>query len=328
MLNNFKVLLGLSIVIAGIAYYVTQSGDGVADMPKHLMPDWQDNAQAVANIDKVVLSKGEETIELVKNEASWYVNNGFFAHLSPLSELFQSLKSAEFVEAKTQNPENFAQLELAEDDLKISFYQADQLLDAIHVGKKTSAGQVFVRRAGENQTYTVRDLTPPTFNENSWLLTTVVDIAAEDVFKVNFAPTEGEAFAIERDPENLSLQVVDMPETHQLKAVNQMGSLVGGLTRLMIDEAVPVDLTDKVEVTTISYELSDGSEVVLKLYQQDEEHFLTIDGDKMSRFKPWMMQIATYKFDALNKKLDDVVEPKPAAQSDSEEAVEQAEPIE
>lgn len=328
MLNNFKVLLGLLIVLAGFAYYLTQSADNDADIPQHLMPAWQDNAQAISRIDKVVLSQGEETIELAKREENWYVNDGFFVNLSPLSEMFQSLKAAEYVEAKTKNPANFSQLELAEDDLTVSLYQGQHLLDAIHVGKATNAGNVFVRRADEVQTYTVKGLKPPTFNQNSWLLTTVVDIPAENVVGVSYDPVEGDGFSIERNSENLALTVVDMPETHQLKSVNELNNLAGGLTRLMIDEALPVDLADKILQTTVSYQLSDGTAVLLKLYRQDEEHFLTVSGDKMNRFKPWMMKVATYKFDALNKKLEDVIEPMPAVQTDSEETADKVEPIE
>ena len=64
MLNNFKVLLGLLIVLAGFAYYLTQSADNDADIPQHLMPAWQDNAQAISRIDKVKKKKkGKKTEE-------------------------------------------------------------------------------------------------------------------------------------------------------------------------------------------------------------------------------------------------------------------------
>ncbi|MCB1581898.1 MAG: DUF4340 domain-containing protein [Marinicella sp.] len=310
MLNNFKVLLGLLIIIAGFAYFVTHSDQGSAELSQYLMPEWQVDNQLIGQIDQVSLTQNGEQIILQKNTDGWHVNSGFFANLTPLSALFQSLKSAEFVEAKTRNPENFAQLELADNDLKIALYKGETLLDEIHVGKKTSSGEVFVRRADDNQTYTVKGLTPPTFNQNNWMLSTVVDVPADNVVRVSFEPVEGDGFTIQRDTETLSLQVLDMPETHQLKMVDQLNNLVGGLSRLMIDEALPLDLSDKFLKATNTYQLSDGSEIVLQLYQQDESYFLTVAGEKVSRFEPWMMKIAAYKFEALNKQLTDVIEPK------------------
>jgi len=317
MLNNFKVLLGILIVIAGFAYYVTQSGEHPSEISKHLIPDWQDNSEAIAQVTQVSLSKAGETIDLKKSDGHWYVNDGFFANLSPLSELFQSLKNAEITEAKTKNPDNHEQLELADDGLKVSIYNGEKLLQEIHIGKRTNAGTVFVRKAGENQTYTVKGLSPPTFNENSWLLTTVTDYSANDIVKMKFEPADGDSFVIERDSENLSLQLLDIPETHQLKNINELNVLAAGLSRLMVDEAMPVDLTDKVLQSTNTYDLSDGSVVVIKLYQQDEDYYLTLAGDKMQRFESWMMKIASYKFSALNKKMDDLIEPKPEAAEDA-----------
>jgi hypothetical protein len=309
MLNNFKVLLGLLIVIAGFAYYVTQSGNNQSGLPKYLIPEWQDNNDEIAGISHVKLSKAGETIDVKKVDETWYINDGFFANLSPLSELFQSLKNAEILEAKTKNPDNHGQLDLGDDGLKVTLFIGNDLFKDIHIGKRTSSGVVFVRNADEDQTYVVKNLAPPTFNENSWLLTTVVDFPANDVVSITFEPVEGDSFTIERDNENLSLQLVDMPESHQLKDVSELNNIAAGLTRLMIDEAIPIDLTDKTLKSTNTYKLADGSTVVLKLFEQGEDYYITLSGDKLSRFEPWMMKIASYKFTALNKKLSDMIEP-------------------
>lgn len=323
MLNNFKVLLGLLIVISGFAYYVTLSSNEHVELPKHLMPTWQNDHEAMTQIDRVLLSKGEENIELSKQADGWLVNGGFYANLAPLSELMQSLKQAEVVEAKTKNPENFGQLELTDNDLKITLFKNQQVFDEIHIGKRTSSGQVFVRRAEENQTYLVKGLTPPTFNQNNWQLSTIIDVPESEVVSVTFEPADDVPFSIERNDNNDTFELANLAEDHQLKANTQLNSLATGLSRLMIDEALPLDLSQMDLLSTINYRLSDDSKVKLKLYQQDQQYFLTIAGEKVNRYQPWMMKIANYKFEALNQKLENLIEPTSESNVETVEQVSQ-----
>ncbi|TDR18397.1 DUF4340 domain-containing protein [Marinicella litoralis] len=317
MLNNLKALLGLLIVIAGVAYYVTKADSEQNLTTRFLMPDWQISPDQIEAINKVQLEKDGEMISVIKEGGNWSIEGGFFANTETLSQLFQSIQSALIVEEKTANPKNHEQLNLGENGLKVSFFEDNKIVDAVFVGKNTGADLVFVRHENENQTYTVRGLKSIPFNLDSWQLKTILDYPADQVVKVEFNPAEEAAFAVQRNVNDLSLNLVDFPDGFQYKSDTQLSTLAAGLSRLMIDEALPVNL-EGMELHSVNrYQLNDGSTVELQIYQKGEEYFLTVSGDKHLHYAPWMLKIAEYKFNALNKKLSDLIEHK----ADSESAV-------
>lgn len=322
MLSNVKALLGLLIIVAGIAYYITMSNTGQSDQALYLMSDWQNNPIAIESVSKVQLSKGGENILINKVDDIWTIDSGFFANTASLYDLFQSLQMTEIVELKTANPDNHAQLELSESDLHVSFYQGEDKVSGIYIGKNTSAGLFFVRKDNENQTYTVKGLKSVPFNLDSWQMKTVLDQPAAEVVGVKFEAADGGVFEVERNMDNMSFNVVDMPAGFQIKPDVQLNSLAAGLTQLMIDAAEAVNLDGMVLQSTNTYQLNSGEQVKLQIYQKDDDYFLTIDGENYRHFAPWMMKLAAYKFNALNKNSEDFIEKTTSEEFKAEDAVE------
>ena len=318
MLNNMKVLIGLLILITGLAYWVTQNQPGnTSQQPQALIPAWQQDDAQISAIDNIVLSQGGEQLVLTKMDDTWRLNNGFFAAIEPLFNLMQSLKAAEIIEVKTANPERHAQLDLADDDLKLSLSQAGEVKYAFHVGKLSTAGLRFVRLEGEDQTYTVKGLESIAFNADNWTLKTVLDVPAARVMAVTLKPENGESISVKRNPEDGVLQLADMPQGFQLKASAYLDQLAGGLARLMIDEAVPAEswpqtshaVTEVPMLLTANYQLSSGEEITITVHQQGDDYFMTIDSDEYPQYADWVMKIAGYKFKALNRQLSEFIEP-------------------
>ncbi len=305
-----KFLVGLLVVVAGVAYYVTNTDSGSEGDARYLMPNWHDSTADLAAISQVQLAKDGELISVVKEQGYWIIEGGFLANTEPLSELIQSFQTAEIVEVKTANPKNHQQLELSGSDLKVSFYEGDKILGEVHVGKRSNSGTVFVRKATENQTYSVSGIKDISFNQDSWQLKTVLDYPADSVESVEFAHTSGESFSINRDEDGLNFSMSEeIPEGYQLKPDVQLNDLATGLARLMIDEAVMLDLSELQLHATNSYLLKNGSVVVLKSYQNDEDYFITVDSDSHAHLAPWLLKVAAYKFNALTKNMDDLIEP-------------------
>ncbi len=316
MLSNMKTLVGLLLVIAGLAYWITRNSSEDDYQPQPLVPSWQNNDAQISAIDKIILTQSEEQLVLTKTADIWNLNDGFYVSIDPLFKLIQSLKSAEIIEAKTANSAKHAQLELADDDLLVNLYQADQLKLAIHIGKKTSSDLTFVRRANEDQTYTVKGLGPISISADNWALKTVLDIAPEDVGTITIKPGEGEMIAIKRNLENGVLQLNAIPDGFQLQANVDLNQLAGGLSRLIIDEAIPAeswsavsDVTETPAQLSAVYQLNSGAEINLDVYQQDDAYFLIIDSAEYPQYEGWVMKIAEYKFKALNRQLSDFIEP-------------------
>lgn len=317
MLNNMKVLIGLLILIAGLAYWVSVSQNQLVTTYQPLIPAWQQGDEPINAIDQVSLTKGSEQLVLTKNSDNWLINGGFYAAIEPLFDLMQALKSAEIIEAKTANPEKHAQLELAEGDLKVSLFQDGALKHAFYIGKQSTAGLTFVRLVDEDQTYTVKGLAPISFDADKWSLKTVVDVAAEAVNEVTIKPAQGDTIKVIRNTENAALQLADMPNGFKLKPNAYLDQLVGGLSRLMIDEALPAEssplATAEGETVPLllsaNYLLASGETVNLAVYQQGESYLMTIDSDLYPQYDGWVMKIASYKFNALNRELTEFIEP-------------------
>lgn len=319
MINKSKALFGILILVAGFAWFViNQQQTGEQPPMSALMPAWQNNPELINEVTRVELRQHGEQLTIDKHQQHWVLNDGFFVNMESLSSLFQSLQVAITVEAKTANPDNHERLDLGDDDLTVSLYQGDQLVKAIHLGKTSTAGHRFVRFAGEAQTYLVQGLQPVTFNEDSWTLKTVLDIPASDIQSIRIQPQDGEAFTVSKTPEGGQWMLNEIPDGQQLKDSANLDVLSQGLTRLMIDSAEPSDADDLTPVVTLTYQLVNGSDVQLGVYQQDEAHYVRISGDTWAHYNPWLMRIAAYKFDALNQSLDQFIEPVAAEESTGE----------
>lgn len=309
MINNMKILIGLLIVAAGLAYWVSQKDNQAEVLEQPLMPAWQSDASLMSKIDQVVLSQGDEKIALIKDGDHWKLNDGFYASIDPLFTLLQGLKNAVIVETKTANPENHARLDLSDADLKVLLSSNDHIMDEWHIGKKSAAGHTFVRKAGENQTYAVKDLGSITFSVDSWKLKTVLDVSAEDVNSVNVSPKDSDEISIKRSDESGDWVLANLPEGHQLKQTAYLEQVANGLSRFMIDDAKAKDVTDKEEVLSNSYVLNDATEINIKVFQSDEDYYLTIDSRAYSHYADWMMKIPEYKFNSLNRNIEEFIEP-------------------
>jgi hypothetical protein len=321
MINNMKVLIGLLIVLGGFAWYVIRQQSEQAPELESLMPEWEQQPALINQVSQVELSKQGTTLTVSKQQDHWVINGGFYANLDPLYKLLQSLNSASIVEAKTANPDNHDRLELADDDLLVSIYRQDQLIRSIHLGKTSTGGRQFIRMAGEDQTYLVEGMMPVTFNLDSWQLKTVLDIPASEVKSVRIIPQEGNAFEVSKDPQNNQWQLSDPVVGYQLKEGVKPADLAQGLTRLMIDGAdQQTDISSLQAVVSLVYTLNDDSTVRLNVYQGTEQQYLTITGERQQRYADWVMQLASYKFDALNIRTEDYLEPADVIEAVSETA--------
>ncbi|WP_223788896.1 DUF4340 domain-containing protein [Marinicella meishanensis] len=315
MLSNMKVLLIILLLVATGAFWVLRDGSSTAPSTA-LLPDWQASDDPITAIKQVVLEQGGERIELQRQGQRWVLNGGFYANIDPLFMLLQSFKNAAIVEAKTANPDNHAQVFLSTSDLKVSLHDQNGLMQAIHVGKVTTAGLTFVRFAEADQTYTVSGLERITFNLDSWQLKTVLDVPAEQIKSVLISPEDGEAVHIERADVASPWELLNLPAGQEVHANAAFDSLAGGLTRLMIDAAEPVDLTDKTTLLSATYGMFGGGEITLVVQQAaDEQHWLQVVSAQHPEYAEWMMQIAPYKFTALNQQLSDFIQPVTAAEA-------------
>lgn len=318
MLNDTKVWVGILIVVTGLAYWVLSDKQNHPKSEQHhLIPSFHQDEGSIDHIDQVILSQGETQLVLTRTDNSWYLDGGFYAAVDPLYKLLRAIRTAEIHEIKTANPEKHAQLNLADNDLLVSLYQGNELLHSIYIGKQSASGLTFVRRQGEEQTYLVKGLSPVSVNINQWRLKTVLDIPAAEVSAVNLKPVDGEQIHMTRNTETGSWQLMDIPGGYQLNPDAYLDQLAGGLSRLDIDNAEPVEswlnedqkLSEVPAQLSITYQLNSGDEIMIVVYHLNDAYYLTIEADQYPQYQGWVMTVAEYKFKALNRQLLEFIEP-------------------
>lgn len=306
MLSNMKALVGVVLILSGFAYFLVNNGD-VNDSSGEgawLLPQLQ--GDVTGQLTEIRIAKDSAQLAIVKNGQEWYLKNGFYADTAPMMQLLQALRSAEKIEAKTRNPENFEQLELSNSDLTVSLIADDKTIAAVHLGKKATApGASFARLVGEDQTWLVSAIDQVTYMSNDWQLKTIIDESADNLMQVHIDNGTNDVLLIKRGATTGVWELANIPEGKQAKVGSSLLSVASGLSSFGIDAAMPVDLTDKALKITANYKMINGSEVEVKVYQHAAEYFATMNLDK---YKNWMFKIPSYKFDALNKSMSEFID--------------------
>ena len=312
MLNNLKFLLVLMILAAVSVYFVVRENrPATTTENKWLLPQLQNNSDLISQLKEINLYQNEESINMVKTDGEWVLNDGFFVSMNPLFGLLQSLKNAQIIEKKTANPENHAQLDLAANDLRVELKTEAELIAVLHIGKKGSAtNSIFVRMADNDQTYLVQGIDGVTFNLDSWKLKTVFDYPANQInqIKIKHISDDSESLEIIRNTETSQFQLAEIPEGFKLRDNANLDQLASVMARFMIDEALTQNVSGMDHLLKHTHVLSSGSSIDLNVYKKDEDHYMTIDSDRHKKYQGWMFKIAEYKFNSLNKKLSDFIE--------------------
>jgi hypothetical protein len=108
-----------------------------------------------------------------------------------------------------------------------------------------------------------------------------------------------------------------MPEKSQLKTGINLTEFANGLQKFSIESAKPRSSFAEEPLLTVSYQLFSGMKYHLEVSTEDQSYFMHINLENADyatendrQLENWTYEIARYKFDALNKKLTDIIEPK------------------
>lgn len=213
----------VATVILAVAAVVGEPGPSrieVAGEPA--FPRLRTNPDAVAT---VLIRTGEGEITLARqDEGRWVVptEHGYPAAAGRVRNLIVSLADMQLIEAKTANPKRFARLEVENVEAEESRSRLVRLADAEHetlvevlIGKTrsrltgTESAGTYLRRVGENRSWLASGrLDLPTAGA-AWLDRRIVDLAAEEVVRVEVTPPDGAAYALVRDGDGWAMADAD-----------------------------------------------------------------------------------------------------------------------
>ncbi|HHL31919.1 MAG TPA: DUF4340 domain-containing protein [Oceanospirillales bacterium] len=331
MQNNFKLLIAILLVLSVVSYFVinNNSSKQTTESPM-LVPELQD---MINKVDGIVISKNDKSIHLEKQDDSWRIAEveNFLADTNKVATLLLDLRKLTLKQMKTSNPENYGRLQLAEAGAdaatRIVLKNASSQFADISIGKQAQKTQgTYVRKNAEKQSWLAEGVVNVNLDKNYWMITDILDVDRSRIKSVTFKPVATEAFSISKLTPNDTAFVLDnIPVNKRLKATADLNNYANGLQKLSIDSATQKQqIPEEKLVLTVVYQLFSGMTYQLDLFKDGDKHQLTLhleNADDSAEFdkklQNWLFTIPSFKFDALNKKLTDLIEDIPAAEANT-----------
>jgi hypothetical protein len=344
--KHFSSLLIVTILVAAAVFLVpSKTGREAPVEYTELLPGFAGVVNDLGRV-RVSKAGNEVLATLERNEEGWFVAevSGYPADWNKLKALLAELSRARIVEAKTSNAEYYPRLGVEEvsspdaSGLLLELGEGDDIV-AVIVGKAAQGrdGQ-YVRMAGVEQSLLVdREFKVPAETKD-WLDRTIVDIPDGEAVEVEVMHSDGGrvlARKVSADDTDFVLQ--DIPEGREIQSnwsVNQMG---GALSALDLDSVATADDIDWVDASRFRLLTADGLELTAELMTRDESRWMRLkaaaytaqtdtgetSGDEQAgeesvsaadraaeinaRLDGWAYEIPQYKYDAMNKRMEDML---------------------
>lgn len=279
-------LAGL-LVVQAMLIAVLRHQDPVATHGPKALVEGLDVA-AVARIE--VGTKPDERLVVEKNGTDWKIATagGYPADAAKVDELLEKIGKAETRGAVVTSDKYHESLEVTEEkaQARIRLYAAgsDKPLADLILGK-TSSGGAHVRRAGDENVYDVRDLSPWQLRPDTatWMQRRLVDVPTESVQRLAVRNANG-SFELERKDGDW---VVALPEESKGRSctkdkvetmVRSLGSLSAANPGGVLDPATQ-GLGDDAVIATITHD--EGTTTIrigAAVPDKDGQLYVTTDG--------------------------------------------------
>lgn len=334
MKSNLQTLLLILVVLLAVSYFfiADKDDDFESELAFPLL------VEGINTVDKVSISKNNEILEFNKNNEIWSLQQaqGYIADVNKIAEIMIGLREMQLNSKKTNQAEKHSQLQLDSTGEfaghRIQLFASGQSLADVYVGKKSKKiDGLFIRLAGEQQTWLVNGGLGIDYSPSEWIVKDIFNIEPEQIAKVDFFPKGSQAFGViqsqsQPQPQSESAQAPSFVlnpslETSSEETANieesKLNSLALGLKQLKINSVVPrKNMPEANEVSKVSYQLLNGKLIELTIYQAADEYLMTVDLAPLNRFLDfekqlvhWVFKIPSYKFDALNARYESLINP-------------------
>lgn len=280
---------GIAVLLASLAL-VLRASQGTAEFqPQAAFPALKDRLGEVA---RVAIEWNEGKIEAARTEdGRWVIpaKGNYPARFENVKTVIAGLSTLELIEAKTANPQWHERLELTAPKDKgkgiaITLFDASGAeMAALIAGKIQEVptpgvpGTLYVRRAGEDQTYLARGFLTVRADENDWLDKNLLDIARERIKRVAVEIRGQAAYALYREAETeANFKMENVPAGKELASETAANGVGSGLSGLTFDDALPLSGVKFAKPSKITYTTFDGLTIVVTLMEKDEKFYATL----------------------------------------------------
>jgi hypothetical protein len=344
--QRLVALIVIALLAFGGASFLAARRDGSQQRTgAPLFPTLATQANSATDIT-VFKGSGTPSLTVHKQDEQWTVAEraNYPADMSKLRRLLQSLTDAKIIEEKTSNPASYAVIGV-EDPLKpeaggaeVSISVADGK-HAVIVGKSSPEGS-YVRRAGEEKSYSVAPAISVDAEPRFWIDTKLLDLKTADIEKIDMKFSGAPSYVIHRAPAPAAPAAPGAPATPPAPASQPSppppadflleGAPAGRKAadaqtlapspttfgNLTIDDVAPAEGIDFSKASVATLTLSGGNVVTISGAVIGEKHWVKVsatqDAALTAKATGRAYEISNFRYDAIFRPLDQLLAPKPA----------------
>jgi hypothetical protein len=321
--GRFTALVIAALVVLAAALYLSSrrnagepSAEGTVFLPQL--------AGALGTVSEIDLTKGAPAPGVTLHRAGdgWTVaqRGDYPADASKVKKLLLSLADAKIAEEKTSDPANFPIIGV-EDPAKPGAAGTQITLTAkdgkhsVIVGKPVGEGN-FARRGGENRSFTIEPGITADVEPRSWIDARVLDVPSAQIQSVDEKPAAGAAYALHRVKPGEDGFALDgaPPAGRKLldpKALAPSATVLGSLSADDVAAAGDIDFTKPSQAV---FTLTDGSVITVTGAVAGDKRWIEVkttkDAALNTKAENRAFEVASYRFDALFRPLEQLLVPK------------------
>lgn len=283
-----------------------------------LLPSLADELATVTAVN-VRRASATPTATIHQQNGRWTVaqRGDYPANVSKLRQLLLALNDTKIVEQKTSNPASFPVIGVEDPSLpgstgaEVSITARDGTHGVI-VGKPIAGGN-FVRRTGENTSYSVEPGISFETEPRFWIESKLIDNAAAKIQSIEVRPAAGPAYTVRQTAETFTLDGVPPGrKSADSAALAPSPTLLSGLT---IDDVAPVGDIDFGKPAVATVTLGDGNIVTITGAVSGDKHWVRLQASKDAPLEAKAagraFEIASYQFDAIFRPVEQLLVPMP-----------------
>jgi uncharacterized protein DUF4340 len=316
------ILLSVAAVLAiCAAFYLATKRNQAPDAGDTLLLPTL--ASELNSVNGLSVRKGSaaNSVTLHQVAGQWSVaeRGDYPADVPKLRKLLLDLVDLKIVEAKTSNPASFAVIGV-EDPSQTGATGAEitvttpQLKHSVIVGKAVGQGS-FARRSGENQSYIVQPALSFGADPRSWIDSRLIDIASTTIQSIAVKPAAGAGYTLQRLPGDAGFSLDAVPAGRKpldAKALAPSPTLLSGFTTEDVAAASGIDL-GKSEQAIITQ--ADGNVLTVTGVTVGDKRWIEVSSTKdaalNAKAQGRAFEVATYRYDAVFRPVEQLLIPKP-----------------
>jgi hypothetical protein len=314
------LLIAALVVLSGAYYLSTQRNATHETAGIALLPTLANDLNAVT---AVIVRKGSPTptVTVHKTANQWTVAEraDYPADVSKLRKLLLAMRDAKIIEEKTADPKRFA--EIGVDDPSAAGAAGAEVMVVtltrklgVIVGKPVGEGN-FVRRVGENRSFSVEPSISLETEARYWIDSQLIDVPVAVIQSVEIKPATGAGYTLRRaNPTDNSFTLEGVPAGRKAldgHALAPGSTMLAGLTA---EDVAPANSVDFGQASQATVTLTDGNVIGISGTVIADKHWIQVKSSKdaalSAKAQGRAFEIASYRYDAVFKPVDQLLVPK------------------